>query len=82
MAAYRKQLYTTREKTFRTVSLTCDSEVKGRFLGIAAALAAYPTIGPRPIPDASSVFRVSVDDALDFERLEINQSESLRLCPN
>ena len=69
MAAYPKQLYTVHEKTFRTVSLTCDSEVKGRFLGIAAALAAYPTIGPQPIPDASSVFRVSVDDPLDFVHL-------------
>jgi hypothetical protein len=56
MAAYPKQLYTTHEKTFRTVSLTCDSKVNARFLAIAAALTAYPTIGPQPIPDTSSVF--------------------------
>jgi hypothetical protein len=34
MAAYPKQLYTTHEKTFRTVSLTCDSKVKARFLAV------------------------------------------------
>ncbi len=81
MAAYPKQLYTTHEKTFELYRSLATRKSRHVFWQLLPLWRPIP-LGPQPIPDAGSVFRVSVDDPLDFERLEINQSESLRLCPN
>jgi hypothetical protein len=38
--------------------ITSDSKVKLRFLTIAAGVAAYPTIGPQSISEATSRFQI------------------------